>query len=195
MFTGLIDHCGTILDFNTSTLWVESKFTQLELGESIAIDGICLTVTEIKQSTFKCDISPETLKVTTAQFFKPQQKVNLERALQPSSRLGGHFVLGHVDQVCRLDLKTPMGEFLELTFAGVDKKYLASKGSLAINGTSLTINTLTDDGFSVMLIPHTLAGTNLSSLRERDWVNLEFDMIAKLVIEQCQRYLPPLKMP
>jgi riboflavin synthase len=195
MFTGIIDHCGTIIQIDPQRIQIECAFQQLELGESIAIDGICLTIDGIQGSLFSSDISPETMAVTTARQFKPLQKVNLERALQPSSRLGGHFVLGHVDQVAHLVLIRPEGEFIEMQFSGLDKKYLISKGSIAINGVSLTINALTENGFSVMLIPHTLERTNLSVLHINDVVNIEFDMMAKMVVEQCQRYLYPLKTP
>jgi len=197
MFTGLIDHCGSIIkvDFHTSEqqLWITSAFTHLELGESIAIDGICLTVTAFHEDVFCCDISPETAEATTVKFFKPGQPVNLERALQIGSRLGGHFVTGHIDQTARLDRAQKVGEFVEMHFSGISKeakKLLTKKGSIAINGVSLTLNELTETGFSVMLIPHTLQRTNLHLLNENDVVNIEFDMLAKILLQQSEHYLP-----
>lgn len=193
MFTGLIDHCGIILRVdplpNAQRIWVESAFSDLALGESIAVDGICLTVTDIQENKFSCDLSLETLNITTAHYFKPQQNINLERALLPTTRLGGHFVSGHVDQMSSIHQLRAIGEFLEIEITSIDKKYLVPKGSIAVNGVSLTINAVTENGFTAMLIPHTLKQTNLHLLNKNDRVNIEFDMIAKIILKQSEPYL------
>lgn len=195
MFTGIIDHCGTIVKIESIpsglTLSIKTHLTSLELGESIAINGICLTITAINNDIFCCDISPESLNTTTAKEFKLNQLVNLERALQLSSRIGGHFVSGHIDQICWIKNIRPMGGFTEITFTGLDETsrgYVIKKGSLAVNGVSLTINEVRDQEFSVMIIPHTLERTQLAQLREKDAVNIEFDMMARIVAEQAKLY-------
>lgn len=197
MFTGIIDHCGTITQIESIPsglrLTIQHLFQTLDLGESIAIDGICLTVTQFDNDHFTCDLSPETLNLTAAaQNFKPNHPVNLERALLPTSRLGGHFVMGHIDQTAKLKTIQKIDDFTTMTFAGLDdnsKKFLVKKGSIAINGVSLTINDLTDDGFSVMLIPHTLERTNLANLKENDTINIEFDMLARVMVEHINRFM------
>ncbi|MDR3477974.1 MAG: riboflavin synthase [Gammaproteobacteria bacterium] len=198
MFTGLIDHCGTIFKLeeglSSQRIWISSAFTDLVLGESIAVDGICLTVTEMKEGLFSCDVSRETQHVTTAGAFQLHQQVNLERALQLSARLGGHMVSGHVDQTCQLAKRQNQEAFIEMFFGGLDsqmQRYIMKKGSVAINGVSLTINTVSADGFSIMLIPHTIQKTNLGNLKAGDNVNIEFDMIAKMIVEQYQKYPNP----
>lgn len=193
MFTGLIDHYGEIIEVesipNGQKILIKHSFLDLSLGESISIDGICLTVTHFSNNQFACDISPETLKITTAQHFKKGQLVNLERALLPSSRLGGHFVTGHVDQTLNVSSISQHNEFIEISFHGLDslnKRLIVKKGSIAINGVSLTINDLCEDGFKVMLIPHTLERTNLKNLRENDAVNVEFDILARMLARQFE---------
>lgn len=195
MFTGIIDHCGVIKTIDNSNgscrLLISSQFDGLVLGESISVNGICLTVTSIQGHSFTCDLSPETLNVTTAKNFKENQSVNLERALQLSSRLGGHFVSGHVDQVARVKSITKKNEFTEIMFFGINednKRLITKKGSISINGVSLTLNDVKEDTFGVMLIPHTLEVTNLSELIEGSEVNIEFDMIARIIVDQYMRY-------
>lgn len=187
MFTGIIDHYGTIVQTGGSLLGIKSRFGNLELGESIAVDGICLTVNQIQQEMFYCDISPETRSVTTADYFKIGQSVNLERALFPTSRMGGHFVMGHVEQTSQIKTIRQMGSFIEMTFIADDLKYIFPKGSIAVNGVSLTINQVFAEGFTVMLIPHTLERTTFATLQENDRVNLEVDMMARLLVEQLAR--------
>lgn len=194
MFTGIIDHCGTLVKIETIPhalrFWIKHAFKEsLTLGESIAINGICLTVTQIQHDIFCCDLSPETLQVTTAKNFKTDQLINLERALQPTSRFGGHFVMGHIDQTARVFSIQPISDFISITFTDLDQeamKYIVKKGSIAIDGVSLTINEVMDNGFSVMLIPHTLKCTNLMLLRENNAVNIEFDMLARMVVKQIE---------
>lgn len=196
MFTGIIDHCGKVTDIahaqDCSRLWCESQFADLQLGESIALNGTCLTVTQLQDNRFCFDISPETMRLTNFKQVKPNDLINLERSLRPVDRMSGHFVSGHVDQISHVTTIQTYQEFLLLEFGGiapVAKKLLVKKGSVAVNGVSLTINELTADGFQVMLIPHTLQRTNLSQLRLADQVNIEFDLLAKLVANQLQNQM------
>lgn len=191
MFTGLIDHCGLIQSIQqtdeTRLLEITCQFTDLQLGESIAVNGICLTVTEHGRGYFCCEASPETARVTTLDTFSAGMPVNLERALRLSDRLGGHFVWGHVDQVAELVKRRQDGAFVELEFTGISedcRPLLVSKGSIAVDGVSLTINQMTSQGFQVMLVPHTLEKTNLKQLTIGSTVNIEFDGLVKMVRQQ-----------
>jgi|SRR5579883_685845 len=195
MFTGIIDHCGFITKMQTIPsglrLQIRHQFQEpLALGESIAVDGMCVTVTEMTENSFYCDISPETLVVTNVKNYSEGLSVNLERSLQLSSRLSGHFVMGHIDLIARIKKIIRQNDFIQMIFDGLKTdKYLIKKGSIAVNGVSLTINELTDAGFSVMLIPHTLERTNLKNLRENDTVNLEFDLLARIVAKQTENLM------
>lgn len=200
MFTGIVDHCGVIVEIETiphgKRLQIETQFNEMQEGESIAVDGICLTVTQIKKRNFLCDLSPETLDITTASQFKKGQLVNLERALLPTTRLGGHFVMGHIDQVGKVKTFQANGDFFVLTLTEIMQKNLplvVEKGSIAVNGISLTINKRLNNDLSLTLIPHTLQRTNLSQLRENDEVNLEFDIMARVVNAQHLIYKTTLE--
>lgn len=194
MFTGIIDHCGIIKnierDANTLSAWIECNFLDLEQGESISVDGICLTVVEQQPKLFRCDISSETCYLTIANRYTAGQVVNIERALRMSDRLGGHFVTGHIDHIATVAHQRAEGEFTEIRFEQIDKglakKFLIKKGCVAVNGVSLTINEVYPDGFSVMLIPHTLARSNLKDLKPRDSINIEFDWMVKIVAQQIE---------
>lgn len=193
MFTGLIDHCGKIIHSASNelgmNLQIQCQFDDLILGESIALNGVCVTAVDPQAQLFSCSLSPETIAKTTMMLLKEGDTVNLERALRLSDRLGGHIVTGHVDAYCKLKNITAYADYSEYVFSGIDKnkmKYLIDKGSVAINGVSLTINTIFSQGFSVMLIPHTLAKTNLAQLVEGQSVNIEFDYLAKIVARQLQ---------
>jgi riboflavin synthase len=194
MFTGLITDAGKILEINSSPegkrCLISCAYTDIQQGESIAINGICLTALDCTLHQFYADISPETLAVTTAQFLKPGDTVNLERALRLQDRLGGHFVLGHVDQIGRVLSKKFLDTYTEYVLGDLlpdTKKFLIHKGSIAINGVSLTINRLTADTLSVMLIPETLRNTNLAALAVGDSVNLEYDYLAKITAKQLNQ--------
>lgn len=193
MFSGIVEQQGELISIEHSEhqakLWIAASFDQLTLGESIAVDGVCLTVTEISNDRFACDVSPETLRVTIAGQYDIGQSFNLERAMRWGDRVGGHLVAGHVDQVATVTQREPVNDYLVLKIGGVHanaQRYLVPKGSVAINGVSLTINEIIGDQFSVMLIPHTLSETNFSQLRVGDKVNLEFDQLVKMIARQLQ---------
>lgn len=193
MFSGIVDHCGTITDLkksdNAITLEIKCAFTELQAGESIAVDGICLTVTNPQLHQFRCDLSPETCGLTTAKYFQINQEVNLERALRVTDRFGGHIVMGHVDQQANVKTIQTVNDFIDITFSGLDKnalKYIMKKGSITVNGVSLTVNELLPDGFQIMLIPHTLEITNLKHLKPGSAVNLEFDWMARVIVRQYE---------
>ncbi|MFM8312875.1 MAG: riboflavin synthase [Deltaproteobacteria bacterium] len=196
MFTGIVDHTGIIKETRRSdrgVTWViESQFEGLSLGESIAIDGVCLTVTEFNGGTFSVEISPETERLTTCQKGFSGRRVNLERALKASDRFGGHWVSGHVEQTAQVKTLQTHGEFKEIWFSGIDpsrQSFMTPKGSVTVNGVSLTINEVLPQSFSVMLIPHTLERTNLSLLKESDEVNIECDWMAKVVVNEVRQLL------
>lgn len=194
MFTGIVDHTGKIREINRSArgieLNIESQFSGLVLGESIAIDGVCLTVTRFEEGKFSVEVSPETEKLTVCGGYRVGAPVNLERAMKASDRFGGHWVSGHVEQVARVKSIKMHAEFKEIWFTGIDpsrSSFLTPKGSITVSGVSLTINEVTDESFSVMLIPHTLEKTTLSFLAEGRLVNIECDWMAKVVVNEVRK--------
>lgn len=194
MFTGIIDHCGTITAItnrpNGLQITIACDFNDLVEGESIAVDGICLTAIEPKPGCFRCDISPESLAITTANSFTVGRRINLERALRIGDRLGGHWVTGHVEQQGLVQTVIPKQEYIALHISNVSVKdmiFVSKKGSITVNGVSLTINEVTKQGFELLLIPHTLQRTNLGTLQAGDKVNLEFDWLAKVVFGQLKQ--------
>jgi len=196
MFTGLVDHCGRIEEVTLLPVGLRielsTQFKDLVLGESIAVEGICLTITQIEGERFYCELSPETLSLTTAKNFSVGQSVNLERALTLNTPLGGHFVTGHIDGqigVKKVELKKT---FWQVEFEGLTPEmlmYVVPKGSVTINGVSLTVNEVSEKGFSVMLIPHTLERTSLKLLKTTDNVNVEWDYFGRYIVN----YLNKLK--
>lgn len=193
MFTGIIQHLAKIIlcEFRGKTLklGIETQFANLIEGESIAVDGVCLTVINPQISYFECELSPETLSLTTFAFIKIGSYVNLERSLTLTDTLGGHFVYGHVDKKIWVKKVNRYEAFQEIIFAGIEQNeraYIVKKGSIAINGVSLTINQVFEDGFSVMMIPHTLEKTNLGFLAEGDAVNIEFDHLVRIIVNRIQ---------
>jgi riboflavin synthase len=194
MFTGIILGKGTVVEKRSSgsgmIFSLESDFdlTDPEEGESIAVNGVCLTAKNISTGRFTVDVSPESLARTNLGKLSVGSKVNLERALRLSDRLGGHMVSGHVDAVAKILERRPEGNFVQFTF-GVPEglgKYIIKKGSIAIDGTSLTVNSCNDATFSIVVIPHTLEVTLLGTLREGDSVNIEVDLIGKYVEKMLQ---------
>jgi len=194
MFTGIILGKGTIVEKRSSgggmIFSLESDFdlTDPEEGESIAVNGVCLTAKNINARKFTVDVSPESLARTNLGKLSVGSKVNLERALRLSDRLGGHMVSGHVDAVSTILERRPVGDFVQFTFgipAGLSK-YIIEKGSIGIDGTSLTVNSCDDNSFSIVVIPHTMEVTLLGKLREGDSVNIEVDLIGKYVEKMLQ---------
>ena len=194
MFTGIILGKGTVVEKKSSgagmTFSLESDFdlNDPEEGESIAVNGVCLTAKNINPRKFTVDVSPESLTRTNLGKLSIGSKVNLERALRLSDRLGGHMVSGHVDAVSTILERRPVGNFVQFTFripAGL-AKYIIEKGSIAIDGTSLTVNSCDNSKFSIVVIPHTLDVTLLGKMREGDSVSLEVDLIGKYVEKMLQ---------
>jgi len=189
MFTGLVETVGTLAEVRRerggAALVVEARFGSgpLVIGESIAVSGPCLTVEEVTPRGFRCFASSETLARPTLGRAVPGTPVNLERALRADGRLGGHLVSGHVDGVARLQSIGSSGEARELRFLAPSdlRRYLAPKGSVALDGISLTVNTVRGTELTVMVIPLTLSATTLKGLRVGDSVNLEVDVIARYV--------------
>ena len=197
MFTGLVECCGRIQSTEMlperALIHVETQFFDLQPGESVAVDGVCVTVVEVKPSGFLCELSSETLECTSARYYKVGDRVNLERTLRLMDRIGGHLVMGHIDQTLVLESKEKQAEFAQMVFKGISEEsqrcYLIKKGSVAINGVSLTINNIMRDAFSVMLIPYTLERTNLKDLMIGSGVNVEFDLIAKIVAQTAREII------
>jgi riboflavin synthase len=203
MFTGIILGKGTVVEKRSSgsgmIFSLESDFdlTDPEEGESIAVNGVCLTAKNISLRKFTVDVSPESLARTNLGKLSMGSKVNLERALRLSDRLGGHMVSGHVDAVSAVIDRRPLGDFVQFTFevpAGL-AKYIIEKGSIAIDGTSLTVNSCDDKTFSIVVIPHTLEVTLLGTLRPGDRVNIEVDLIGKYVEKMLQAEPDELQKP
>ncbi len=189
MFTGLVHGLGTIAEMHTRENYLVLNISypswqgELEIGESIACDGACLTVVAIKGDTFTVELSQETIARTIVANYDKESRINLERALQLSDRLMGHFVSGHIDTVARISSRHMIGESLELVLAypSAFDKLVIAKGSIAINGVSLTVNEVSSGSCSVNLIPHTQGITNLKQLQVGSPVNIEFDLIGKYV--------------
>lgn len=186
MFTGIIEEVGAVTRRSGAELAVlaHSVMDDLKLGDSIAVDGVCLTVAALNPDNFVVQISPETYACTTLGRLQAGHAVNLERAMAAGQRFGGHFVLGHVDGVGRIEAVKDQGEFALWQFRAPREvaAYLTPKGSIAIDGISLTIVEPKNDTFSVALIPATLAKTTLSSKGVGDPVNMEADMIGKHIL-------------
>ncbi|MBM9614664.1 riboflavin synthase [Desulfobulbus rhabdoformis] len=189
MFTGIIQGLGTLFEKRPAgggmIFGIEADFdlTDPEEGESIAVNGACLTARNIKGNRFYVDVSPESIRRTGLGTLQSGSRVNLERALRLSDRLGGHLVSGHVDAQGQVRERRNAGDFTLFTFS-IDAaltKYVVEKGSITINGVSLTVNSCERDQFSVSIIPHTLSVTTLGLLRQGDRVNLEVDIIGKYV--------------
>lgn len=190
MFTGLVEEVGSIVSVESSTagstITVQAGeiLNNIAIGDSIAVDGACMTAIRFDSNSFTFEASPESLSKTNFSTFKPGKRVNLERPLTPTSRIGGHYVTGHIDglaQILSVDaqgnsriytFEVPVPELAEL---------LIPKGSVAILGISLTVNTVQQNRFSVAIIPHTLAHTSLDDYKAGDWVNIETDLLGKYV--------------
>lgn len=189
MFTGIVADIGELRAATRIAAGTRLRLAtgldvaDFALGESIAVNGVCLTVDAVGDGDFSADASPETLRRSSLGGLRPGSRVNLERALRPIDRLGGHFVLGHVDGVGQLTNRRSEGEFVLLSFSASREvaRYLVGKGSVAVDGVSLTVAALSGDGFTVAAIPHTLGRTTLGDKRVGETVNLEADVLGKYV--------------
>jgi len=198
MFTGLIAAVcmvnsvrrsadGMLLTIDLNKLAGETK-----IGDSIAINGVCLTVSKLSGSLATFDLSPETLTKSALAGLKPSSQVNTELALKPADRLGGHFVQGHIDGVATIKAIDRLGQFADIKFAAEPDllDQMVVKGSVAVDGISLTIANIGEDAFTVYLIPETLRKTTLSRAKIGDRVNIEIDIIAKTIRKQLEKILP-----
>jgi len=194
MFTGIIETTGTVLKNEKhekgNRLIIATCYAQLIAGESIAVNGVCLTLLPLEnESEMAFDLSPETLMCTTLEKVQVGQQVNLERAMLASARFGGHYVSGHVDATTHVASLSALGEFtlLELgPFSASAMLYLIPKGSITVDGVSLTINEVGEQRVKLMLIPHTLTQTNLHALRIGQQVNIEYDYLTRIVAHQLE---------
>jgi len=190
MFTGIIQDVGTIRNISHEKQQSHMSFetalnmSNWQLGDSVAVDGCCLTITAFPaKHQWTATLSLETLKLTTFSDAQVGRKINMEPALHVGDALGGHIVTGHVDGLASVENITNIGEHKAFTFAAPEDlaRYIVKKGSVTLNGTSLTVNDVDECCFTVNLIPHTLSHTNLGQLQENDQVNIETDMFARYV--------------
>ena len=195
MFTGLIETVGAVSHLER----VDSGFrlrvrtalaADVAPGDSVSVNGCCLTVTSVGEGEFRADIGPETARITTLGWLRPEAPVNLERAMRGDGRFGGHFVQGHVDGIGRVARIREDGDarWISITLPASFAPYVVAKGSIALDGISLTVARLETNGVEVMIIPFTWQHTNLSRLRPDDVVNVECDMIGKYVARAVALY-------
>jgi riboflavin synthase len=190
MFTGIVQDLGRIVsresrgvDVRLSIATQRLKLTDIAVGDSICVQGVCLTATSISGDAFTADVSHETLSLTTLADLKAGSRVNLEPSLRAGDPLGGHLVSGHVDGIATVTALARDGDSLRVTFAAPEalSRYIARKGSVTLDGVSLTVNEVTGSTFGVNLIPHTQAVTTLGGLQKDARVNLEIDQVARYV--------------
>ncbi len=189
MFTGIVEEVGTVQKIErygeTARIEISAEIVNKDTreGDSIAVSGVCLTAVQVNPDSFIADVSKETSDKTTLGRISVGAKVNLERALTLQTRLGGHLILGHVDACGKIVELESAGDYstIKISYPPEFSQYLVYKGSIAVEGISLTIARLTDEWFEVAIIPKTWAQTNLSYLKPLDSVNLEFDILAKYV--------------
>lgn len=195
MFTGLIEEVGSVLGRDATERGPQLQIAaprvaaEIKLGDSVAVNGCCLTVASRRDDELTFDLLGETLERTNLKTLRRDSRVNLERALAADGRLGGHFVQGHVDCAAPILGLDENGADLrmEIALPSVFAHYVAGKGSIAVNGISLTVAEVSQKSFVVWIIPHTRAQTNLAIARRDDLVNLEFDLIAKYVERMLDR--------
>jgi len=194
MFTGIIEEMGVVKEVSKTrqgsgvSILAKTVLEGLKAGDSLTVNGVCLTVVAFDRTEMKADVSPETAKVTTLGSLKAGDPVNLERAMRLGDRLGGHLVSGHVDAIGTIRARVQEGDALQLTIEAPREalRYCVPKGSVTVDGISLTLNEVTDRGFRVTIIPHTAKVTTLGIKQVGDAVNLEADLIGKYV----ERLLP-----
>lgn len=189
MFTGIIEEVGQVVSFRQEAqawrLIIAAKIVRQDaaLGDSIAVNGCCLTIAHLSGEQLHFDVLEETRRLTNFSAFRDGAPVNLERSLRFGGKVGGHFVTGHIDATGEILVLEPRGKdhYLSIRVPGAFSRYIVHKGSIAIDGISLTIAEVAGDEFAVWLIPTTMVATNLSSRRAGDAVNLEFDLLGKHV--------------
>jgi riboflavin synthase len=189
MFTGIVEEMGAITSLEKTlagtrmTILAATVLGDLKIGDSVSVNGVCLTAVSKGERDFSVEVSPETLSVTTLGLMTPGMPVNLERAMKLNERIGGHLVSGHVDAVGTVRSRHQDGNAIYFTVEAAQEvlRYCVKKGSITVDGISLTINDLTNHGFSVAIIPHTAKVTTLGLKQVNDGVNLETDLIGKYV--------------
>ncbi len=194
MFTGIVEEIGRVRAINRTRTGILLKLQaptlhlDAKLGDSVAINGACLSVTDIKKDILSFDVIRETLSRTTLGELKINNSINLERSLRADSRLGGHFVSGHIDYKGKIIdiLRSQEGTGFKISLPPEFSKFLALKGSIALDGVSLTVAGLTMENFTVYFIPHTLKNTTLENKKRGDCVNIETDLLAKYLARQSQ---------
>ena len=196
MFTGIITDVGEILSINLDSgkIKISSKFdhNDIDIGASISCSGICLTVVEKdkhKNHSYFCfEVSQETISCSSVKFWKKNTKINLEKSLRFGDEVGGHLVTGHVDCLGEIDSinKSKNSNVFKIKYPKEYKRYVATKGSICLDGISLTINEAFDDFFSVNIIPHTEENTSWSKISKGDSINIEFDVLARYVASQLE---------
>ena len=197
MFTGLVEEVGTVTRIDEVPHGLRVRIagatvtTGLQPGASVAVDGVCLTAVAVEGGEFVAEVSPETVARTNMTGYREGTRVNLERPLAADARLGGHFVQGHVDGVTRMRFAREEGDFTRIGLempAGL-QRYLVEKGSIAVNGVSLTVASVDDEGFDVQLVPHTLQNTNLTLPDRPETMNVEVDILGKYVARMLESHL------
>jgi riboflavin synthase len=193
MFTGLVEAVGELVEAKPTSGGVRVRIAssiaqELKPGDSLAVNGVCLTVTLAGETEIHADVGPETLRVTTLGSLPRGALINLERSLRADGRLGGHFVQGHVDAVGHVEDLRPESAFhwLTVSFPPALAPYIVHKGAIAIDGISLTVAGLGEDRLDVQLVPFTMEHTNLRAAQVRDRVNLECDILAKYVARAAE---------
>lgn len=197
MFTGIIKDIGQITSLNSSngdlnlSIKTSLKLNKINIGDSICCGGVCLTVLSIQNDIFNVELSKETLSVTAAKFWTKGTKINIEKSLLLGEQIGGHLVSGHVDAVTVLKSKKNIKGSVRLDFKSSKevRPYIAKKGSISIDGVSLTINEVNKSSFSVNVISHTFKNTTLGNLNEKDLVNIEVDTIARYAVNATKYYI------
>lgn len=194
MFTGIVETKGKIIEHTRGQyahrLVIESPMIQLTCGESIAVNGVCLTLLDHPDGLLAFDISPETLRLTTLNHLNVGDEVNLERAMVANARFGGHYVSGHVDTTAHVLSLKVVEQYLDIRvgqFAMPAERFLLPKGSIALNGVSLTINEVKSGVIALMIVPHTLAVTTFGQLKVGQIVNVEFDYLTRVIAHQLQQ--------
>ena len=200
MFTGIIEAVGEIADVRESAAGLRLRIAtplaqQLALGDSLAVNGTCLTIVSRHTDAVEMDVSPETIRVTSLGRLAPGRLVNLERPMRAGAHFGGHFVQGHVDATGALDAVRPEGESRRMTFSFPSElaPNIVPKGSIAVDGISLTVASVDEGRFDVQIIPFTWGHTNLRILAPGDGVNLECDILGKYVLRAVEAFASPAR--